>query len=86
MCVGSGEDINQQALGLCLKNQCPVGILSSLEKAGIRATHMESVLTTTEKILWPPKAEDDVYGICPAGCVEQLLPGPEWRLLWKLGR
>lgn len=50
------------------------------------ATHMECVLTTTEKILWPPKAEDDVYGICPAGCVEQLFPGPESRRHWKSGR
>lgn len=44
------------------------------------------LLAATEKVLWPPKAEDDVHGICPAGCLDQLLQGPEWRLLWKPGR
>lgn len=43
-------------------------------------------LAPTEKVLRSPKAEDDVYGICPPGCVVQLLPGPERRLFWKPGR
>lgn len=87
VCVDGGEDVNRQALDLCVKTSAPAGNLSYPGEAGIQATHVGSVLLTpTEKILWSPKAEDDVYGICPAGCLEQLLPGPKRRLLWKPGR
>lgn len=69
------------------ENECPVGNLSSLGKGGAQSILMGSVLlAATENVLRPPKAEDDVHGICPAGCLEQLLPGPERRLLWEPGR
>lgn len=65
----------------------PVGNLSSLGKAGIQASQRGSVfLGPAEKVLRSPETEDDVYGVCPSGCLVQLLPGPERRLFWKPGR
>lgn len=70
-----------------IRKQMPCWELYPTAKAGIQATYMGSIfLAPTEKVLWSPKAEDDVYGVCPSGCLVQLLPGPEWRLFWKPGR